>query len=487
MNSDVSLLERYAQDRQEGAFAELVKRHLSGVYGAALRRVGGDAHAAEDVAQRVFVALARKASSVSRHPCLTGWLYTATRNEAAKLVRTEQRRKAREALAEPPQEAGSIEWGQLSPVLDQALDGLGSLDRDLILLRVIDHLSYQQLGERFRLSEDAARMRLNRAMDKLRAVLARGGIASTAAILEASLAQNAAAAVPADLAGNVLHDALAVQGAGAATGLGATLLAVLLSPTAAGVIVAGAAIAAASWELRHARGAEREWLRAKADYDAGWAVNRSQQHSSANAAGRAKSTKPPPTSPTTVANGDDPVADGKAFLLRHPEVKAALADFVDADGRTNYRGLFRKLNLSPDQIAQFLAIRHQAFGQFGRELENGTVQLSLSDNPDFKQYDNDLQKLLGPDGYQQYTDYSTHESARTFTANVASLLATSPEPLTVAQANLVSDLYFQSTRTKDPAQKDAILGEAQTALSVYQYGVMTQFREYMSAVGWFHD
>src|SRR6266516_1912148 len=73
--NDSELLRRYAENGCETAFTELVKRHLDLVYSAALRQVGGDAHLAQDVAQTVFVDLARKASSISARSVLTGWLY----------------------------------------------------------------------------------------------------------------------------------------------------------------------------------------------------------------------------------------------------------------------------------------------------------------------------------------------------------------------------------------------------------------------------
>ena len=65
MNDDATLLRRFVEQDSEAAFTELVQRHLDLVYGAALRRTGGDAHAAADVAQQVFAALARQARSVS--------------------------------------------------------------------------------------------------------------------------------------------------------------------------------------------------------------------------------------------------------------------------------------------------------------------------------------------------------------------------------------------------------------------------------------
>ena len=82
---DTELLRRYADNGSEAAFAELVSRHVGLVYAAALRQVGGAAHRAQDVAQTVFVALARQAASLSRRTEIVGWLYTSTHHVAAKL------------------------------------------------------------------------------------------------------------------------------------------------------------------------------------------------------------------------------------------------------------------------------------------------------------------------------------------------------------------------------------------------------------------
>src|SRR5437667_5962274 len=65
MTDDVALLRRYAAEGSEAAFTELVERYLPLVYSAALRQVGGDRSAAEDVAQHVFIELARCAGKLS--------------------------------------------------------------------------------------------------------------------------------------------------------------------------------------------------------------------------------------------------------------------------------------------------------------------------------------------------------------------------------------------------------------------------------------
>ena len=88
MNEDSELLGRYATDRAEAAFTELVRRHADLVYSAAMRMVNGDAHRAQDVSQQVFSELARQAKTLARHPALTGWLYTTTRLMALRVTRT---------------------------------------------------------------------------------------------------------------------------------------------------------------------------------------------------------------------------------------------------------------------------------------------------------------------------------------------------------------------------------------------------------------
>ena len=90
MDTDTDLLRRYAEERSEQAFTELVRRHIDLVYSAALREAHGDAAQAEDVTQAVFVELARQASRLSRHPALAGWIYTCVRRMTANVRRANE-------------------------------------------------------------------------------------------------------------------------------------------------------------------------------------------------------------------------------------------------------------------------------------------------------------------------------------------------------------------------------------------------------------
>lgn len=221
MTSDGELLRRYAEAGSEDEFAEVVRRHIDLVYSAALRQVNGDVHLAQDVAQTVFSDLARKAASVSGRPALTGWLYTSTHFAAHKAVRTEQRRRTYEQEADSMRKlltdsGPELDWSRLRPVLDAVMHELNEADREAILLRFFENRRLAEIGERFGLSEDAARKRVERALDKLRKHFTRRGITTTAATLAVVIAAKAVQAAPVGLAAAISATA-AVSGTAVAT------------------------------------------------------------------------------------------------------------------------------------------------------------------------------------------------------------------------------------------------------------------------------
>ena len=203
---DPTLLHRYVHEGSEPAFAELVARYLPLVHAAALRRVAGDEHRAREVTQMVFTELAHKAAKLLRHPALAAWLHPSTRWHAANLRRAEQRRTRHEhdaaqhlAIVDESSPAPEPAWEQLRPVLDAALDALRETDREAVLLRYMMNRPFAAIGQNLGLSENAARMRVDRALDTLRSALARHGITSTTAALALALTQHAGATTPAGL------------------------------------------------------------------------------------------------------------------------------------------------------------------------------------------------------------------------------------------------------------------------------------------------
>ena len=232
MANDNDLLREYARSASEAAFTELVHRHMNMVYSAALRETDGDAAFAEELTQLVFVELSRKAASLLRHPALAGWLYTCVRWTAANKRRAEQSRQRRQLEYQTMSQLLSSEspesaWRQLRPVLDDALHELGEKDRTAIVLRFFENLSLQEVGMQLGLNENAARMRVDRALRKLRDRLSKRGITSTGSALAAAIVVGAMVAAPAGLAASIATNVIAV-GAGAAsaaTGMKAALTA----------------------------------------------------------------------------------------------------------------------------------------------------------------------------------------------------------------------------------------------------------------------
>ena len=261
MNLDNELLCRYAEAHCEDAFAELVRRHVSLVYSAALRQVNGDAHLAQDVAQNVFTDLARKAATLSRRPALTGWLYTSTHFAAAKAVRSESRRRAHEQQAQAMQEllqdiAQEPDWEKLRPVLDQVMHELNDSDRELLLMRYFENCRLAEIGGRLGLSENAVGKRVGRALEKLRAFLFKRGI-TTSASLAAVISANAVQTAPAGLAATLSTGALAGTTMTAAitatltkTAAMTTIQKILITATLAAVAGTGLYEAQQAWRWR---------------------------------------------------------------------------------------------------------------------------------------------------------------------------------------------------------------------------------------------
>jgi RNA polymerase sigma factor (sigma-70 family) len=211
MHSDAELLRLYLDEQSQEAFTALVQRHLPFVYGIALRRVGGATHLAEDVCQTVFVDFARKAASLRRRATLVGWLVVATHRASAAVVRTERRRRARElqAMQTPEESSGPDEARRLRPLLDDIIVQLAEDEREAIALRFFEQRSFADIGAALRLTEEAARKRVERALTKMRRLLRHRGVTATTAAIAGVLVVQQLAAPPSSLATRIAVAALA--------------------------------------------------------------------------------------------------------------------------------------------------------------------------------------------------------------------------------------------------------------------------------------
>src|ERR1044072_4430566 len=204
---DNVLLKEYVEHGSEEAFATLVARHVNKVYSIALRHTR-NAHQAEEITQAVFVILATKSRQLGERVVLSGWLCRTARLSAVTFVRSEIRRTRREQEAHMQgllnesllNESESEVWPQIAPLLDAAMAGLSEAYHDAGALRLFDGMSMKEIGAALGASEDATKMRVNRAVEKLRAFFTRRGIVCWAAALTAAISANSVHAAPIGLA-----------------------------------------------------------------------------------------------------------------------------------------------------------------------------------------------------------------------------------------------------------------------------------------------
>jgi RNA polymerase sigma factor (sigma-70 family) len=217
---DWRLIRDYLENNSEAAFTELLNRHLGLVYSAALRRVNNP-DAAQDVTQTVFCLLAQKARELPESTVLVGWLYRTACLKACEFCRSERRRLRREqTFAMDPNTATdrNREWEHLAPHLDDAMEQLEDEDRLAILLRFFRRESLKEIGRVLGTSEDAARMRINRALERLRNLLATRGIHSASAVLAAMLVRRSVEAAPTQVFNMTRAAALQTSNVGTQTG-----------------------------------------------------------------------------------------------------------------------------------------------------------------------------------------------------------------------------------------------------------------------------
>jgi RNA polymerase sigma factor (sigma-70 family) len=199
-DTDLELLASYAREKGDDAFAEIVRRHLDLVYGAALRQVRSP-QLAEEVAQCVFLELASQASRFSSDTILAAWLYKVTHRISLNFLRGEIRRQVREqtALQMNAMDANTADWNEIEPLLDEGMHSLEESDRAAVLLRYFENKSLREVGQFFGASEDAAQKRVSRAVDRLREFFMKRGITIGASSLVVMLSANAAQAAPVGL------------------------------------------------------------------------------------------------------------------------------------------------------------------------------------------------------------------------------------------------------------------------------------------------
>ncbi|MBC8106173.1 MAG: sigma-70 family RNA polymerase sigma factor [Anaerolineae bacterium] len=214
---DHQLLDRFHTQQDPAALNELARRYIGLVYSAARRQVR-DAHLAEDITQAVFIVLVRNAGSIRRDAILPAWLFSVTRHAVTNALRVQSRRRIHETRKvlmskdDDDQRPPEVIPEDLRPHLDEAIARLPHAQRDSVILYFFGNRTHKQVGEELGLTEDAARKRIGRALEKMREMLTGRGIGVTSALAIASaLSMESAAAasvVPAGLLGSTVNIAM---------------------------------------------------------------------------------------------------------------------------------------------------------------------------------------------------------------------------------------------------------------------------------------
>ena len=209
---DVQLLGAWVKHQRQADFTEIVRLHLGLVRGIARRQLDQDQ--AEDIAQRVFTILARKASSLGDLRSLSAWLHRVTLLQCRSAVRRKVRdRRNQEAAMETLRTADARDpLAEALPHLDAAIGDLSDSDRELILLRYSEGLTFSEAARRTGRKEAALRQQACRAVEKLSGMLRRRGVSVPAATLTTGLGVHLAGNSTASAALLVSSAALASAG-----------------------------------------------------------------------------------------------------------------------------------------------------------------------------------------------------------------------------------------------------------------------------------
>jgi RNA polymerase sigma factor (sigma-70 family) len=229
--TDGQLLERFTAHYDEGAFAELVRRHGPMIHGVC-RRVLENEEDVEDAFQATFMILVRKADSIRKRESAASWLYGVALRTARRARVSAARRRERERRAAVSEQAVAPEdvWRDVRPVLDEEVDALPEKFRDLVVLCYMQGHTYAEAARLLHTAVGTVSTRLTQARNLLKDRLMRRGVVLPLAILGTLLETNAApAAVPAQFS------VLALEGGKVAAGLGGSVSAHVAALSKAGL------------------------------------------------------------------------------------------------------------------------------------------------------------------------------------------------------------------------------------------------------------
>jgi RNA polymerase sigma-70 factor (ECF subfamily) len=187
--SDAELVRRF-KEGDRAAYSEIVRRYQDRVFTLCLRWMGGDRQVAEEVAQDVFLALYRSLSRFRGDAQLSTWIYRVVINHCKNRRLYRKRRHmdqheglegestdpdaaARQIADDGPGTDASLHAQQAGHLLQEALERLDDEQRQIIVLRDVQDLSYEEIADILDLPRGTVKSRLHRARASLAQLLGR--------------------------------------------------------------------------------------------------------------------------------------------------------------------------------------------------------------------------------------------------------------------------------------------------------------------------
>ena len=160
MSSDEALMLEFQRGSRE-AFTELFDRYYGPLYGFFRRRLAShDSTRAEDLAQETFLVVIRANSRYEPRSLVRTYLYGI----ALRLLAEERRRRGKDPPApETSLEPASDDASDTVLWVRQSLERLEAIDREVLMLREYEQLSYGEVAQLLRVPVNTVRSRLFRA------------------------------------------------------------------------------------------------------------------------------------------------------------------------------------------------------------------------------------------------------------------------------------------------------------------------------------
>ncbi|MDB6076874.1 MAG: polymerase, sigma-24 subunit, subfamily [Akkermansiaceae bacterium] len=388
MKSDADNLREFARSGDETAFREIVERHAPMVHGVAWRQTQ-DRSLAEDVTQTVFAILARKAAAIS-HQELAGWLHRAAFIETRNASRKESRRH--KALAEltssmSDEPANEPAWRDVRPHLDELLGRLSAEDRQLVVMRYFEQLSYREISATTGRTEEASRKQMQRALDRLSGLLKGRKVAASGTALATILAAQtlcsptASAAV---IAAGALKAAPAIAGSVSFTHSLYLMTTQTIIKTSVVALVIAAAPMAVLWnqnnELKHEIAQLKTHPGSSGAHDEPGAMAVSLNETP-QASRPERPDRPAPTE-AKEKEKEPGIMDAFSSLLKSDSLTTILESEAKKNSLREFNRLTARLNLTEEQqksLRDFFDRRNQVTGEMLKEVkDSGLLERSMS-------------------------------------------------------------------------------------------------------------